>query len=185
MCLDALKNPVAAITKAKKKGISHAIKLMLSASLVITLALLILAIRMVPVTNVIVLLASVLTIFIFAVLSITLISLAVCLSATTLGGRGGYYEGLFSVSLSSLIMSVGILLAAMLLFVPYGMAVAIVIMMPITAVGFAVLYRSIKEMFRTDMITAFVTVSVSMLAIIVAVILVSFLSISLYPPIVY
>lgn len=185
MCLDALKSAVVAGAKAKKKGMNHAIKLMLSASLVITLALSILAIKMMPVTNVIVLLASVLTIFILAVLSITLVSLAVCLSASTLGGKGGYYEGLFSVSLSSLILSVGIFLSVLLLFVPYGMAVAIVIMVPIAAVGFAALYRSIKEMFRTDMITAFVTVSVSMLAIIVAVILVSFLSISLYPSIVY
>ncbi len=184
MCLDALKNPVAAIAKAKKKGISHAIKLMMSASLVITMAFSILAIRTLTI-DVVLLLASILTIFILAVISITLLSLAVSLSATTLGGRGSYYEGLFSVSLSSFILSVGILLSVLLLLVPYGTAVAIVVMVPVAAVGFAALYRSIKEMFKTDMITALLTVSVTMLAVITSLLLVSVLGISLYPPVVY
>lgn len=178
MCLDILKSPVSAIEKSRKKSMGYAIKVMLMASLVFAASAGVFALKLLSAANIIIILfTSVFAVFVFAVVSITLIALAVEMAASILGGKGGYYEGLASVSLSSFIFSIGTLIASLLLLVPFGMVVALVILVPTFAVSIAVLYRAIKELFRTDMITSFVTVSVTMLAVIVSLYLVLLLGI--------
>ncbi len=177
MCLDILKSPVSAIEKSRKESMGYAVKVMLVASLIFAAAAGVFAAKLLPAANII-LFASIFAVFILAVMSITLIALAVEMAAVILGGKGGYYEGLASVSLSSFVFSIGTLIASLLLLIPFGIAVAVVILVPTFAVSIAVLYRAIKELFRTDMITSFVTVSVTMLAVIVSLYLVLLLGIA-------
>ena len=91
------------------------------------------------------------------------------LIATTLGGKGRYYEGLTSVTNSLIVPAIGAVAAAILSYVPYiGLPLVFLVLAITLSIGVASLYRSVKELFSTDMITAFVVVSVLTLALILA-----------------
>lgn len=86
-----------------------------------------------------------------------------------LGGKGEFYDGLTSVVYSLVPLSVGILLASVLVFVPVvGIFLGALILAIKFAIGMAILYRGTKEMYKTDMIVSFIAVSVLVLAVIVS-----------------
>jgi hypothetical protein len=92
------------------------------------------------------------------------------LIATTLGGKGKFYEGLTSVVNAFVVPSIGVLIAAIFIHImPVGIGVIFIALAVTIALGLATLYRSIKDLFSVDMITAFVTVSILTMALILAV----------------
>jgi len=89
---------------------------------------------------------------------------------TTLGGTGKYFEGLTVVSYSTLPISVGAVIAAIVFFLPVlGILIGFAVLVFFSVLGVAMMYRAIKDLFRTDMITAFVGVSVIVLGITIAI----------------
>ncbi|MBI5331976.1 MAG: hypothetical protein HZB65_00215 [Candidatus Aenigmarchaeota archaeon] len=96
----------------------------------------------------------------------------VSLIAAILGGKGDQYEGLTSVTNALVVPSIGALAAALVSFIPYiGVPLVFLVLAISISVGLASLYRSVKELFSTDMITAFVVVSVLSLALILALVI--------------
>jgi len=75
----------------------------------------------------------------------------------TLGCKGNYNSGLVPVAYPLLILSVSNLISAVLNYVPViGGVLAFLVTIILTVMAFALTYRAIKEMFATDMITAFI-----------------------------
>ncbi len=81
--------------------------------------------------------------------------------AANLGGKGKYYESLASVAVFIAAPSLGIFVASLLFFVPFvGVLLGPFIMALTFGIGLSSFYKAIKELFRVDMVTSFVTVSV-------------------------
>jgi len=86
----------------------------------------------------------------------------------TLGFKGAFFEGLTAISYALLPLSAGALIAALLSLLPaLGVAFGAIAVIVMFSLGFSVLYRGIKEMFRCDMLTSFVAVSILTLAFII------------------
>jgi hypothetical protein len=79
------------------------------------------------------------------------------LTMNTLGCKGDFNAGLVPVAYPLLILSVGTLVSALLAYIPMvGGILAFLVTIILTVMAFALTYRAIKEMFATDMITAFI-----------------------------
>jgi hypothetical protein len=75
----------------------------------------------------------------------------------TLGTKGDYFSGLSSIAYPFLILSVANLVSVLLTYVPYiGGLLAFLVTIILTIMAFALTYRLIKELFVTDMVTAFI-----------------------------
>ena len=81
------------------------------------------------------------------------------LAMSTLGTKGGYFEGLSSVAYPLMILAVSNLGSVIVTYIPYiGGLLAFLITIILTVMAFALTYRLIKELFVTDMVTAFLGV---------------------------
>jgi len=79
------------------------------------------------------------------------------MTMNTLGCKGDYNAGLVPVAYPLLILSVSNLIAMLLGYIPFvGGILAFLVTVILTVMAFALTYRAIKEMFATDMITAFI-----------------------------
>jgi len=108
-------------------------------------------------------------VFLLVLIGALVIGWLVQLVATILGGKGKYYEGLTSVTNALIVPSVGAVAAAVLSYIPFiGIPLVFLVLAISLSMGLATLYRSVKELFSSDMITAFVVVSVLSLALIIA-----------------
>ena len=79
------------------------------------------------------------------------------LTMNTLGTKGDYFSGLTSIAYPLLILAVSNLVSVILTYVPtIGGLLAFLATIILTIMAFALTYRLIKELFVTDMITAFI-----------------------------
>jgi len=80
---------------------------------------------------------------------------------TVLGGKGGYYEGVTSVVYSLLPMSASVVLSSIFITLPvFGVLLSFVVTVLFVLLGMTILYRAVKELFSTDMITAMVGIGI-------------------------
>ena len=79
------------------------------------------------------------------------------ITMTTLGTKGSYFAGLSAIAYPLLILAVANLVSIILTYIPYiGGLLAFLVTIILTIMAFALTYRLIKELFVTDMITAFI-----------------------------
>jgi hypothetical protein len=79
------------------------------------------------------------------------------LTMNTLGCKGDFNAGLVPVAYPLLILAVSALVSALLGYIPLiGGILAFLVTIILTVMAFALTYRAIREMFATDMITAFI-----------------------------
>src|SRR3989344_796255 len=103
MCLDILKNPVKSIAAAKKrKNMGKSLLAALESSVLLGLAGAIFLSGFSLAGSV----TAAITVFLTALIGILLFGIVVHVSATTLGGKGKYFEGLTSVVYASLPISI-------------------------------------------------------------------------------
>ncbi len=171
MCIDVFRDPEKALNNAKRRRSMNRTWLATAeASALMALASALVVVRTAYFGPLAWQLAAVSALSIFVVMFILSIILGyiIRIIVTTLGGTGKYFEGLTVVSYALLPISAGLFVASLLALVPAG----IVISALATAVGFAyglsILYRGIKELFKTDMITAFVAVSILIIVLLAA-----------------
>lgn len=89
---------------------------------------------------------------------------------TVLGGKGNYWTGLTTSVYENFPLAVGVFLASLLFRVPFigvFLGALILIVMAITALS--IFFRAIKELFRVDIITAWIGISILLLAFFVAI----------------
>ncbi|MBI4020242.1 MAG: hypothetical protein HY367_02835 [Candidatus Aenigmarchaeota archaeon] len=91
------------------------------------------------------------------------------LTFTTLGGKGNYFEGLTTIAVPLKLLSIGFIISAIFSYVPIVGSVVAFIALAISGVlAYSMMLRAAKELFATDMITAFVGVTVLMTITILA-----------------
>ena len=168
MCLDIIKNPAKSLAEAKKKrDINKTLIILVENAVLFAVAAGLIVARTGLAGGL--LLTSVSAAFLFVLIGALLFGLVVQISATTLGGKGQYFEGLTSVVYSLTPISAGIFVVALLSLIPFTAGIQIIVMALSFALGFSLIYRGIKELYKTDMITAFVVVSVTILVIFAAI----------------
>ncbi len=168
MCLKILKSPVAAIAEAKKKrDINKTIITLLEFSAVFGLAASLITTRAAFSTALFA--GSFLnSMSIFVILAVFL-GLVVSIAAVNLGGKGEYYEGFTAVTYAFAPLSAGLLAISVLGYLPaIGSLISFFVMFPVLAAALSVLYRAVKELYKTDMITSFATVSITLTVLVIA-----------------
>lgn len=172
MCIDILRSPVSAFAAAKRKqNINKTLVVLGEASVLFAVSASLMTVRTLFSSTGFLGVASMATfVFLLSFLSLMLIGWVVNIVATMLGGKGSYFDGLTAVTYSSVFLSTGLFLGSAIIFVPVaGLLLSAIILLPAFAAGFASFYRGIKEMYKTDTITAFVTVSVTTLTLVMVV----------------
>jgi len=167
MCLDILRNPVKSLMDAKKNSPNKTLTVLLGTSVLFGVSAGILVAK----TGLydLLLAGSIITVFLMALIGMMLFGLVIYIVATTLGGRGRYLQGLTATSYSMVPVSVGAFIISLLAWIPFTVGVQIVVLALTLALGISLLHRGIKELYRTDMITSFVAVSISALAVLMAI----------------
>lgn len=168
MCLDILKNPAAALEKAKKTRSSRKAWLaLIEASILLALAAAI--VSYVAFGSALIAVTAIIATFVLSLVFGVILAWVVKLAATTLGGKGEFREGLVVVSYSMIFLGSGLFVASLLTRIPFvGIVLGALVLLATAATGLATFYRGIKEMFRTDMIVALIAVSVVVLAFLIA-----------------
>lgn len=179
MCLDIIKSPVSAIAKAKqKRDINRTIIRMLEIAAIFGIAASIITARTAS-YNIMFLLSSFLSSFSMFILFTAVLGWVVKIAAVNLGGRGDFYEGFTAITYALAPFAAGLLAISLLLYLPViGSIIAFFVVLPALAAALSILYRAIKELYRTDMLVAFVTVSITITVFVLAIV---FLSGSLMP----
>lgn len=183
MCIDYLKNPSGAIEEIKEKEMHEgSVGIMALAAILFAInsaiALNLLNMMPVSVTG---------PSFVVKILNMGMVNLGVLVFFTVflgglffgwvtktimnlLGGEGGYFEGLTTIAYPVLAATVGILVAMVLSYIPVvGTLLAFITIAVSFSVAYASMYRFAKELFDTDMITAFVGISVLFAIVIVSI----------------
>lgn len=168
--MNFLLNPVETILKAKEeKDMVRSILILLVASVLLGLAaaIAILAVPLgdldIPTGGFMAIGAGIMAVVVFILVFIAGLfsGLVLRLVFTILGGEGTYFEGLTVVAYSLLPLSIGMIVTSLAIHVPFvGGIIAFVFFAIFSAVAYATMYRAAKELFETDMITAFVGISV-------------------------
>jgi len=171
MCIDILRDPVSALQKAKKQNSMNRVWIaLLESCILIGIGTGIIIAKTGSFTQFALTLAA--TSAVTVLISVFVISLVVSyilkIITVNLGGKGKYREGLTSVAFSLVPISVGVLVASIFALVPAGIVISLLAAVIGFAAGFSTLYRSVQELFRTDMVVSLVSVSVLILSIFAA-----------------
>lgn len=167
MCIDVIRSPVSAVLAAKKrKNMSKTWLTLFEASALFGLASAVFVLRSNPAA---VSLAAVSALSVLAVILLLSILLGFVLRiiVSNLGGKGKYYESLTSISYALAPISVASFVGSLLGVLPGGVILSSVALALGFASGISILYRSIKELFATDLITALVAVSIVIIVLFV------------------
>jgi hypothetical protein len=168
MCLAILKNPVAAIIAAKKKNMNRTWLVTIEAAIITALAAMALLLLNFGFASPLSGALSGASVFAFVFIASLLVGFILKIVATTLGGKGNYYEGLTCVSYSLLPLSIALLASALLSVLPGGILLSAISIAVGFAYGLSMFYRSVKELFATDMVTALIAVSILIIVLFAA-----------------
>ena len=178
---ELLTNPISPIKKArKKKNLIEVMNVLVLSSIITALSIGIVVLKLYssPLTGLELYISAAVAAVVFMIVffMLSLFGFIIKIIAVNLGGRGKYLEGLTCIAYASIAPSIGILISSLMLYVPFNIIISAVIVAVTTALGLSTLYRSVKELFRMDMITTLVTVSIffmTMLSVIYIVVLLS------------
>jgi len=159
------KSPDEAISKAKKKkGMGHAFATLALASIIIAISLAITIAQFgasLPFAVTQAIAVTAVSTFLLTFLGGIFLGLLLMLTVNTLGGKGNWGDGVTTVGYSLVAPSVGILVASLVSIIPLaGILVGFIVLAITFVLGAATFYRSTKELFGVDMLTAFIAISV-------------------------
>ena len=81
-----------------------------------------------------------------------------------LGGKGKFYHGLTALTYAKFPIAFGVLVACILWHLPpLGMFLSLIVLIIFSLMGLSTLYRSVKDFFAVDMITAWIGISIIIL----------------------
>lgn len=151
---ELLLNPVEAIKEAKRKKDIDKIS-----------ALLLIEWFIIGIANVIVyanlgylrMMSIGLTVFLAGIPLVLFFAFLLKIVMTTLGGKGDYYKGLASIVYGTFAIALGILISSPFFYVPkVGFLFGLFILSISGVLSVATFYRSVKELFETDIITTWI-----------------------------
>jgi hypothetical protein len=151
-------SPVSAIKKAKKeKNLNKSLTILFVDWVLFALSALILSRNLASSIPTISPLFFGLFVFFLGYLASLLLGLIIQIIFTILGGKGGYFESITPLSYCELPLSLGVFLAGLFSLVALaGLLISLIILSILVAMSIAIFYRGIKEMFKVDLITAWI-----------------------------
>ena len=168
MCLDILRNPVKSLATAKKsRNMNKTLLALVESSILFALATAVLVAKSGLYPQLLIM--STTAVFFVMLIGTLLMGIIVHISASTLTSKGKYFDGLTSVVYGMLPISLGFFATSLLTFIPFSAGLQIIVLAITLASGVSTIYRGIKELYGTDMLTSFVVVSIAVLVIFVAV----------------
>jgi hypothetical protein len=171
MCLKTLnqllRSPVDAIKRAKRqRDRGRTLWVLILTWILIGASFLIVSMRMFP------LMTSIgigITFFLLGLACSAFCSYITVIVMNVLGGRGQYFDGLTVISYSSFPISSGIFITSLLTLIhPMVAIVGFVIIAVEAALSLSVYFRSVKILFRTDMMTIFIGFLLTMYVFIIS-----------------
>lgn len=103
----------------------------------------------------------VIIVFTFVIIAELLLGSLASIVMKILGAKGGFFEGITVIGYSLFVASIGYLVFGLFSFIPLiGALIAGAIVLFFFGIAFAIMYKGLKELFETDMITALVGVGV-------------------------
>jgi hypothetical protein len=164
--MEIIISPVKAINSSRKRKSEDTLKILIAVSFIFGLAS---SIAVVPnSTSVYILTTGVLS-FLVIFAGLIILGYVVSVSTNILGGKGSYYEGFTAVTYAMAAPSIGVLISAVVSFIPYfGVFASLLVLLVTIAVGISTLFRGIKELFKTDMIITLIVVIVVSLSLLFA-----------------
>jgi len=182
MCLDIIKYPVKAIEKAKKsKNMNATLLVLVEAAVIfgIALAIVIAKLPLAGSTMVAALAAAFISGLLLVFVAALFLGLILHTIAGIVGGKGEYYNALTTVTYAMVAPVTGILVAAILSFIPVvGVVVGVIVLALTLGHGLGMLYKSTKELYSIDMVSTLVVISALTIAVIGAVWLAAILNIT-------
>ncbi len=173
MCLEIIKYPAKAIEKAKKsKNMNKTLTVLIEAAVIFGIAAAIVVAKLPLTTGLLAAAAaaSFISGLLLVIVAALFLGLVLHTVAGILGGKGEYYNALTTVTFALTGPVLGILIAALLSFIPViGVVVGFIVLALTIAHGISVLYKGTKDLYGIDMVTTLVIISVMTLAIIGAV----------------
>ncbi|PIN74571.1 hypothetical protein COV18_06790 [Candidatus Woesearchaeota archaeon CG10_big_fil_rev_8_21_14_0_10_37_12] len=143
-----LSDPVKEIKSVKRAGYAKIILYLLAAALFKTLGLFFVGLNLFPQYLVGSWLVPIVLFTFIIALPILAFFFAICMDI--LGGKGGYYEALATLTLSVVAPSIAMFFAGALLFIPYGSAVSALLLAAGYSIGVATFFRASKELFELN-----------------------------------
>jgi len=153
---EIFKSPLDAIKRAKReKNLNKTVEILIATWIFISLSFLLTSLRAFPSW---VSVALAVFIFLLGIICQIIFGYLVKIIMNILGGRGKYFEGITAITYSLVPMSVGLLATAILAFIhpAIGAILGFIIIAVTTAMSFSIYFRSIKELFNTDILTTFI-----------------------------
>jgi hypothetical protein len=150
-----LKSPLDAINRAKReKNMGKTIWILILTWFLIGASFLIVSLKM---FTALISIGVGITFFLLGVLCSIFCGYIIVIIMNVLGGRGKYFEGLTVMTYSSFPISVGIFITALLTLIhPMLGFIGFIIIAVKTALSLSIYFRSVKVLFGTDMLTAFI-----------------------------
>lgn len=172
--------PQIAIAKAKKKkDINYTLKILLIEWVLFSVGMFIISSVLLNVVSGAMLGISV---FIIGAFTTLFIGWLIKVVMVTLGGKGKYFEGLTTCTLGMFPISIGFLVSVIISYIPLvGFILAFIALACFSALGIAMFYRGLKEMFGTDLITAWIGIAILVTSISLALYLSLLLCLSIMP----
>jgi len=167
---ELLKTPGVAIKKAKKeRDIGKTINVLIATWILCGFSFFIVAVK--EGISLLTGMGISVSIFLFGVLLTMVAGYFIHLIMNVLGGRGKYAQGLTSITYSFFPLSFGSLITAFLFLIHpvLGVIVGFIIMGAYAALGLSILYKSVKELFSVDIITAWIGISLLILAFVLTI----------------
>lgn len=166
MSLELIRNPGSSLARARKsKDMGKSVNVLLTSSFLASVSL-IFAVFRVSATSVtplmIVSLGAVA--FFMTILMAMIFGWTTQIIATTVGGKGKYYEGFTTVVYSLFAPSLGLLAASLMTVAPGTWPISMSILFPSFALGVATFYRGVKELFRLDTPSSMATVAATIIS---------------------
>lgn len=175
MLLEIINNPAGALARAKKnRNMNHSYTVMALSSLLLAVSVALISASIAyNWLNVLV------VVFSFSIISIMVLGYIIEVIASTLSGKGKFFEGVTTVSYAAFPVSMGILIASLTFFIPLiGSVIGLLFLLVSFALGISMLYKGVKELFKTDMVTSFVAVSALALTLVLSVYVITLLGIA-------
>ena len=163
---DLLTNPIVEITRAKReKNLLKTISFLAFNWVLIAIGASVLLTSASPVPQALIFIGVLSGGIVFSLFKGVLVRIVM----TTLGGRGNYFEGLTSVVYLEFPISIAVLLTGLLSVTSInGLVISLILSIVLFLIGIATFYRSIKEFFSVDIITAWIGVSILIMGIVAA-----------------
>jgi hypothetical protein len=151
---ELLFNPIEAVKRTKvKRNIEKISSLLVVEWFIISIANIIMFGNLGKLTMI----STGITVFLAGIPLTLFISLILFLIMRTLTGKGSYYKALTGITFGLFAISMGILISSPFVYVPkFGFLIMLLLLSITGSLSLAVFYRSIKELFDSDIVTTWI-----------------------------